>query len=97
MYKFRDLFAFVNGTGDKANCKIFVNGPIQCRNAYCMLWPRERSEKELASASASERFPRNAHVQPISVQVVDTCGAINVFYSELPDNYILSLSRHGAD
>lgn len=44
-YKFRDLFAFVNGTEDKTNYKIFVNGPSSpgvC-NAYCMLLPAENS------------------------------------------------------
>lgn len=45
-YKFRDLFAFVNGTRDKTNYKIFVNGPsrpemhiaCRCPQKYCLRW-----------------------------------------------------------
>lgn len=44
--EFRDLFASVNGAGDKTNYKIFVNGPSNPEMHIACFCPRNKNELE---------------------------------------------------
>lgn len=75
--EFRDLFAFVNGAGDKTNYKIFVNGPSNPEMHIACFCPRNKNELE-----------NLVHIF-LGCEVDDTCG----LHDNYVFNSLASLSR----
>lgn len=65
----RDLFVFVNGTGDKTNCEIFVNGPFD-PEMHIACYCRAKNHVDVKNKFSS-RFLFPLLLQLIAAEVVD--------------------------